>query len=1353
MSGSINIPKIIIPKIINIAGMHDKSKIAPVRIVDTKKIAIVDTKKIEVIPISIVAREPVKKIAARTIEERYRQEKLEDQIYLRPDTYIGSINQDPDAETWTWDPISERVVYRSVFYVPAFHGLFNEVVVNAIDQHRRMNEFIERQEKIRTGLLPETPEVTLDMDLRPVTKIMVNVNQETGQISIENNGTGIQCVIHQQTNVYLPEMLFGLLLTGENYNEEDEKTWGGKNGYGAKLVNIFSESFTIETVDCTRELLYKQTWTSNMKERGPPEIKKYKRAPFTRITYTPEYKKFGITGETIQKVTSTKTTVSCTESDDSENDETTETMEYVNSRIDNDTFLLLQRRTMDIAACTDDNCLVYFNGVKVPTKTFEKYVNLYVGNCTETKRHYFSTGPRWEIVVCPSPNQEFTQVSFVNGIFTDIGGRHVDHVANTLSKKIADKINSSSKIKVQSSHVKNNLFIFVKSIIVNPNFDSQTKRHLTTNVAKFGSKCIISDEEVDKIISKLKLTEQIKRLAEFKNEKAGKRSDGKKSIKISGIVKLRDAQDAGHKSLSSKCILIITEGDSAKTTAEDGISALPKEQQRRIGVFPIRGKFINTRQALASSINTNAEVIAIKKILGLKDGIDYSIASNFNTLRYGRIRIMADADDDGIHIKGLLMNFFHHKYPGLLKGRNFIDTLVTPIIKIFKGSGRSKVPIKGTVHEFCSLAEFKDYVDTHGIDGYQIKYYKGLGTHSKQEAKEIVRKNLCVSYQWDLSDFYLSSEGIPTQIETPTKINPTDYYMNMAFQKNNINMCGKKMSDHRKKWILDFTKRPSTEPTHITSGSVTFGNFINNDVVYFSNCDTVRSIPSICDGLKPSQRKILFGAFKRSLYKEIKVSQLAGYISEHTGYHHGEASLEGTIVKMAQNYPGSNNLNIFYPSGQFGSRRLNGADHAQSRYIFTRLNDYTDILFNPTDTQLLKFLEDEGSQIEPEWYLPIIPMVLINGAAGIGTGFSTNISMYNPRDIINDIRHLISDFSYPLKPLIPWFRGYSGSILKVSDSKFEVRGVYTIKGDIVTITELPVGSNKCMSYEKYQLFIESLFQTQPRDTKHKHKLDGFIQDCEVLSANSKDDETSLKIFNIEFVPGGVSNFISQNTNSKENGRIVLEKALKLRLTVSTTNMYLYDQNGVIRKYDTTVDIIREYFEIRLVYYQKRKELMIQELKYKSGKASAKARFISDIISGKISVVRSGRPIPKSEWVTQLENSNPPFPLYGKNMSCDKLNYSYLINMALHSLTQETLDELLKEKDELINMLENLKEKTPGTLWNEDLDKLENQYASICQRWKEETDIQPEQMTILERDPCGSYVIDDKDKINIKINFL
>ena len=273
----------------------------------------------------------------------------------------------------------------------------------------------------------------------------------------------------------------------------------------------------------------------------------------------------------------------------------------------------------------------------------------------------------------------------------------------------------------------------------------------------------------------------------------------------------------------------------------------------------------------------------------------------------------------------------------------------------------------------------------------------------------------------------------------------SDDKMNLAFKKD--------QSDLRNDWLYKY------DQNNIIDGSennIPIEKFVDNELIHFSNSDTLRSIGSICDGLKPSQRKILYCSFKRKLYKEIRVAQLAGYVSENAAYHHGEASLQSTIVGLAQNFVGSNNINILKPNGQFGTRIMGGSDSASPRYIHTELNRIVDLIYPSQDFPILTYNDDDGILVEPKYYVPIIPMVLVNGMKGIGTGFSTTIPQYNPKEIIKNIEYKLNKQPYTI--IHPWYKGFTGTIEKIHKKLYVTKGKYNIiNKDTLVINELPIG--------------------------------------------------------------------------------------------------------------------------------------------------------------------------------------------------------------------------------------------------------------------------------------------------------
>jgi DNA topoisomerase-2 len=802
-----------------------------------------------------------------------------------------------------------------------------------------------------------------------------------------NDGNGID--VAQKDGVWIPELVFGHLRTSTNYNKEEKKIVGGKNGFGFKLVLIWSSYGRIETVDHIRGYKYVQEYKNNLDEICKPSITKCKNKPYTKITFKPDYVRLGVDGLTPDMVS------------------------------------LLKKRVYDISAVTDKNIKVKYNNELVPVKCFEQYISMYIGEKSLAPRVYEDTGPegRWEYAVALTPTSEFVQVSFVNGIHTAKGGKHVEYILNQIVRKLVDYIEKKKKTKVNPNSIKEQLILFLRCDIENPAFDSQTKDYMNTPSSKFGSKCEVSDKFIEKV-AKMGVMDAALQLTEVKENKAAKKTDGTKSKSVRGIPKLTDANLAGTEN-SGKCMLILCEGDSAKAGILSGLSS---DDRNIVGVYPLKGKLLNVRGEPVKKIADNKEIAEIKQILGLVTGKKYLNIEDVNkNLRYGKVLFMTDQDLDGSHIKGLCINLFACEWPTLTQIPGFIGFMNTPILKAKKGNNELN---------FYNDGEFEEWKEHNDIKGWNIKYYKGLGTSTGKEFKEYFENKKLVEFQFSGKQ---SEDAI-----------------DMVFNK--------KRADDRKDWLKVYDRDAYLDTSKKT---IPYEEFIDRELIHFSKYDCDRSIPNLMDGLKISQRKIMFAAFKRNLTSEIKVAQFSGYVSEHSGYHHGEASLNGAIVHMAQDFVGSNNINLLMPNGQFGTRLQGGKDSASERYIFTKLNTVTRFLFKKTDDAILQYLDDDGTGVEPIFYVPIIPLVLVNGAEGIGTGFSTKIPCFNPNVLIQYIRDVLSH-NEPNKELIPYYKGFKGIIEQENESRFITKGLYKQSKGKIDITELPIGTWN----EDYIIFLE-----------------------------------------------------------------------------------------------------------------------------------------------------------------------------------------------------------------------------------------------------------------------------------------
>ncbi|XP_022251044.1 DNA topoisomerase 2-alpha-like [Limulus polyphemus] len=1036
-----------------------------------------------------------------SVERIYQKKSQLEHILLRPDTYIGS-TEPLTQPMWVYDEEAGGMVHREITFVPGLYKVFDEILVNAADNKQRDKK----------------------MDC-----IKIEIDPENNKISIWNNGKGIPVVEHKDEKMYVPTLIFGHLLTSSNYNDEEKKVTGGRNGYGAKLCNIFSTKFIVETASKESGKSFKQIWTDNMTKTTDAKVKPFSGEDFTCITFHPDLAKFKM------------------------------------EALDKDLISLLSRRAFDIAG-TSRGVKVILNGKRLPVKGFKDYIEQYVKGREDEdgnplKVIYDNVNDRWEIAVTLSVHG-FQQVSFVNSIATTKGGRHVEYVSDQIINKLVEVVKKKNKggVQVKPFQIKNHMWIFINAQIENPTFDSQTKENMTLQPKNFGSKCQ-PDEKFFTQVLKCGIVESIMNWVKFKAQtQLNTKCSSKKHSKLKGVPKLEDANDAGTKN-SINCTLILTEGDSAKSLAVSGLGVVGRD---KYGVFPLKGKILNVREATHKQILENAEINNIIKIMGLQYKKKYESIEDLKSLRYGRLMIMTDQDQDGSHIKGLLINFIHHNWPSLLR-LPFLEEFITPIVKVTKGKEEKS---------FFSLPEFEEWkAKSSNWNTWKVKYYKGLGTSTAKEAKE---------YFADMN-----RHRIKFQYQGPED----DDAIQLAFSK--------KMIEQRKDWLTSGMEErkqrrelglPELYLYEKTTTHVTYNDFVNRELILFSNMDNERSIPSLVDGLKPGQRKVIFTCFKRNDKREIKVAQFAGSVAEHSAYHHGENSLMATIINLAQNFVGSNNINLLQPIGQFGTRLQGGKDSASPRYIFTMLSSLARHIFPSNDDPLLCHLYEDNQKIEPEYYVPIIPMLLVNGTEGIGTGWSTKIPNYNPREIIENIQRML-DGEEP-QPMKPWFKNFKGTIEQLDNQRFVISGeVSVLEKNKIEISELPVRT--WTQQYKEQVLEPMLYGTEkisPLITDYKE----YHTDTTVKFVVSLSEDKLGKIY--------------------EEG---LHKIFKLQSTITTTSMVLFDHKGVLKRYDSPEEILKEFFNVRLDFYNRRKAYLEGMLSAESRKLENQARFILEKIEGTI----------------------------------------------------------------------------------------------------------------------------------------
>ena len=491
----------------------------------------------------------------------------------------------------------------------------------------------------------------------------------------------------------------------------------------------------------------------------------------------------------------------------------------------------------------------------------------------------------------------------------------------------------------------------------------------------------------------------------------------------------------------------------------------------------------------------------------------------------------------------------------------------------------------------------------------------------------------------------------------------------------------KKRSSDRKDWIKDIS---ATKDIDMSKTSLSYDEFINGEMIHFSRYDCDRSIPNILDGNKISQRKVLYCAFKKGLEKEIKVAQFSGYVSENSCYHHGESSLNGTIICLAQNFVGSNNINLLKPNGQFGTRLMGGKDSASERYIFTQLNEITNKIFIKDDQPILNYLDDDGYKVEPQFYVPIVPTVLINGALGIGTGFSTFINNYNLLDIIKWLEDKLN-CKETNDEFIPYYNGFKGTIEKQNE-KFLIKGCYDhITNKKLRITELPIGTWT----DDYKQYLETLINI---DKKSKSKI---VNNVTIKDYNDLSTDKDVNI-EVEF-----TNDYTNLEKDKKDGINELEKLLKLTTTTTTTNMHLFDKDNNLVKFDNVSDILNYYYGVRLEYYQKRKDYILNKEKQELVILSNKVKYINENLNNTIDLRN------KSKEEINLMLSTKKYDVIDNDN-----DFKYLVKMTMDAVSKENVKRLLSEESNKKEKIDLLSNTTINQLWLNELNELKVAYEKF-----------------------------------------
>jgi len=434
--------------------------------------------------------------------------------------------------------------------------------------------------------------------------------------------------------------------------------------------------------------------------------------------------------------------------------------------------------------------------------------------------------------------------------------------------------------------------------------------------------------------------------------------------------------------------------------------------------------------------------------------------------------------------------------------------------------------------------------------------------------------------------------------------------------------------------------------------SIKASNFFNTAFKEFSLYDNVRSIPTLFDGLKPAHRKTLYGMQLRGENAaEIQVERVAAQIAAATDYHHGVGSLEGTIVGMAVNYPGTNNMNLLMPNGQFGSRLTKEA--SAGRYINTKFSENFRKLFKKEDDAILDHILVDGEKIEPKYYIPLLPMVLVNGSQGTGTGHANLVMSYHPEHVRDACLKVVMGKKLPMDTLVPWFKGFSGTVERVEDTgQVVITGhLEVVNSTTIRITELPIG----------------IYLDQYKDFLYKLEDSGFIK--------KHIDNSTEAGFDFEIIAPRTTTQLDLDT---------LYQKFKL-ISRDTENFTLWNENGVLERFDTAEDIVERFVVWRLDRYEYRRQRLIAVTKEDVRWLSEKLRFVLFYLDN----------------VDQFKNKKKDdlVNLLLKNKFND---YDRLLAMSMWNLTRDKIEELKKEIEALKVKLTTLEADTAKEMYKREL---------------------------------------------------
>lgn len=1060
-------------------------------------------------------------------------------------------------------------------------------------------------------------------------RIIVNVTDT--RVTIRNGGVPIPIAINKKSGLYVPEMLCSKFRTSSHYNEKKKRQGVGTNGFGIKEINTFSKKFTIKVGDADRKLEYSQTWTNNMKSKEDPKITKYSGSNYVEFSYDLDFARFDVECYSERDIAHFKA------------------------------------RAADLSFYY--GIPIKFNGEVISFESLEDYGRLYF-NPTFTNNENFAEDEAsvrdhivsfeddvFRIIIADTP-EEGKIVSIVNGRFIKSGGAHVKKVTNAVCKKFLDEAKKSYSKKFKEANKKSvSKLLNVKKILPHLSFIIVCKTddpdwdggQVKTGVATFDGEVKVPKKVLEAMKSWSFITE-LENIIEQRATSILAASDGKKGLRVENEGAIVEAGYAGHKTKWKECILIIVEGKSASMYPKEMLRYIPGGR-RIIGIMPIKGKVLNLRKASVTQIEKNKEYRLLKHVLGLREGVDYSKEENFNTLKYGKVMVLADGDPDGDHIRALIYNNFYYKWPSLLK-RGYLFIKRTPYLVATKGK---------ETKTFYYPQDYEKFLKKDDAEKWTIDWYKGLATSTR---KDVGR---------DMED---------PKYTIVTLDKHTGEKLTMAFD----NKC----SNQRKLWLENsLDNHPSK------AEKISMSIFIDTELIRFAFADLIRCIPGYIDGLKPGQRKVVWGIIRKMGYnpsKKVCVENLGNIVAAETQYHYGPKSLNDTIMRMTQNFVGACNLPLLADDGQNGTRDEGGKDAGATRYVKTKTMPYFQYIFRREDEPILNILEEEGYKIEPKFMLPVIPLLACNGPIGIGFAYSCFFANHNPLEIIKWIKCKLRDETTPT--LVPWYHGFTGEI-EIHDKASKLKEHEDDEEDSDDGPEgngegedIPDAENVLVDKSTKKVMItKGIFEKNNDGVKITELPVGVWTNNYRISLNKMKKDKIIRKFDDDCNGGDTINFTIKGMHKPNH------KKLKLVKSFGLSNMVALDENYKPIKFDDVEQILETFYKIRLPFYQKRKDHQLGEMKSEIAVLNEKMKLLRLIQEKKIKV--RGRTNEDVKEQLEKYEVNPDLVM-GKS------------GLALKDITVTNIKLFEKKVLELKGEYKKLKETDIKDIWMSDLEELAKQ---------------------------------------------